>query len=178
MRARHHLLTLLTLATLVTGCQLPVTPVVNFTPYSNPFVPKESFETQFAAWKSGRQVQWTINYQGSGFAAQELIIAHDGKASLGGSVPGTANEQAFTITKADLAKMIDAVTATGIFGLYDGHYGAWSHGGGAGGPQIRVTINGLEKRVSKDTSLDIGWEADAIQKASDAIASTALKYLK
>jgi hypothetical protein len=172
------LLILLTLATLVTGCQLPVSPLVNFTPYSNPYVPKENFETQFTAWKAGRSVPWTITYQGTGFSAQELIIASDGKASMGGQLPGTNNEAAFTITKSDLTKMVDAVIATGMFGLYDGHYGAWTQAGGAGGPQIRVTIGGLEKRVSKYTNLDIGWEADAIQKASDAIASTALKYLK
>lgn len=176
MRYGHLLLSTLLLATLAGGCQLPVSPLVNFTPYSNPYVPKENFESQFQAWKAGRQVSWTILYKGSNFSEQELVIPEDGKASLGGQLPG--GDQQFTISKADLTRLVDALIASGIFNLYDGHYGAWSHGGGVGGPEIRVTISGIEKRVSKDAGLDIGFEADAIQKANDAIASTALKYLQ
>lgn len=176
MRYGPLLLSTLLLATLAGGCMMPVSPLVNFTPYSNPYVTKENFETQFQAWKSGRQVTWTIHYKGSSFSEQELVIGSDGKSSLGGQLPG--GEQSFTVSKADLSKLVDTLIQSGMFSLYDGHYGAWTQGGGAGGPQIRVTIGGLEKRVSKDQSLDVGWEADAIQKASDAIASTALKYLK
>lgn len=175
---RHHPLLLVPalLATLAGGCMMPVSPLVNFTPYSNPYVTKDNFETQFTAWKAGRQVTWTINYKGTSFSDQELVIPSDGKASLGGQLPG--GEQQFTVTRTDLGKLVDTLVSSGMFGLYDGHYGAWTQGGGLGGPQIKVTIGGLEKRVSKDQSLDIGWESDAIQKASDAIASTALKYLK
>jgi hypothetical protein len=169
---------LLTLSVLLAGC---VSPLVNFTPYSTPYFPKEEFEKLLTSWKAGRSVTWEVRYKGSAFSEDELVIASDGQGSLGPRLP-TASKQAkvFTAAKADLARMVDKLIASNIFSLYDGHYGAWAQAGGAGASEIRVVAGGIEKRVSKDPSLStaISLEAASIQTASDAILEISRKYVK
>lgn len=169
-------------ALLLTACiPLPVNPAVNFTPYQNPWYPKEDFERLLNSWKSGRAVPWQIRYRGSAFSDSELVIESTGQGSLGPRLPGAGQQtETFTLSKDELKKLVDDMLASGVFGLYDGHYGAYTQGGGVGGPEIMATVGTLEKRVSKDPSLSssISLEAGAIQAASDAIVKLALAKLK
>lgn len=180
MRKRFFLTGLLT-ALLATGCLLPVNPVVNFTPYQNPYYPREEFDRLLNSWKSGRPVTWQVRYRGSAFSDSELVIGSDGAGSLGPRLPGTgADPQNFTLSKEQLIKLVDALTGSGIFALYDGHYGAFTQSGGVGGPEIIAQVSNLQKRVSKDPALSpaISWEAGAIQTASDALVGIARSKLK
>lgn len=165
-------------AMVVAGC---VSPLVNHTPYANPTFPKEEFERLFTAWKGGRNVAWEIHYRGTALADQQLVLKSTGEGSLGSRLPGVEKQpRTFTATKTELTRVVDKLNESGLFGLYDGHYGAWAQGGGVGGPEIRVLIGGMEKRVSKDAGLSgtISWEAGAIEKSSDAILEVGLKYIK
>lgn len=168
----------LTLAVLLTGC---VSPLVNFTAYSNPYFPKDQFEAVFNSWKAGRAVTWEAHYKGTAFSEDELVVSSDGKGSLGPRLPGGSKQtQAFTVTKADLAKLVDRMVGSGIFGLYDGYYGGWSQSTGQGGSEIRVLASGLEKRVARDPNLStaVSLEASSIQTACDAMLEIANKYVK
>lgn len=173
---------LLALTAALAGCGLvPVTPWVKYTAYSTPIVDHQEFEDAFTAWKSGQSVSWTLRFKGSDFADQVLTIASSGTCSLGAALP-TANttSKTFKVSTSELQSLATQLIATGVFTLYDGHYGAYLQGGGQGGPDLDVTIGGLEKHVSKDDSLSAGVsrEADIINKASNAVADLALKYVK
>ncbi|MDB5099460.1 MAG: hypothetical protein JWM80_3881 [Cyanobacteria bacterium RYN_339] len=172
---------LLVLASLA-GCnKIPVTPWVNFTPYANPLFDHTDFENVLAAWKSGKAVTWEIRFKGTGLSDQELVIKSTGEGNLGPRLPsGSSTTRTFKATNAQLIAVVDSITDSGVLSLYDGHYGAYSQGGGAGGPELTITIGTLVKHVSKDESLSpsISREASSIQKASDAVADLALKYIK
>lgn len=165
-------------AMLIAGC---VSPLVNHTPYANPYFPKEEFERLFTAWKGGRNVSWEVRFRGSSLADQQLVLKSTGEGSLGSRLPGVGDQpQTFNPTKAELTRVVDRLIESGVLGLYDGHYGAWTQGGGVGGPEVRVLIGGMEKHVSKDPGLSgvASWEAGAIQQAADAILEIGLKYIK
>jgi hypothetical protein len=74
---------------------------------------------------------------------------------------------------------VERVVDSGVLDLYDGHYGAFAQQGGAGGPELKITVGGLLKHVSKDDGLSSNFsrEAGAIQKAADSIADLALKHI-
>ena len=168
----------LTLAVCLTGC---VSPLVNYTPYSNPTIPKEQFETSLTAWKGGSAVAWEVHYRGTAFSEDELMVKSNGQGSLGPRLPGgTKQSKTFTASKADLARLADRLIASGIFGLWDGYYGAWTQATGSGGSELRVVASGNEKRVARDPNLStaISPEASAIQTACDAMLEIAKKYVK
>jgi hypothetical protein len=169
---------LLLVSVLVAGC---ASPLVNFTQHQTPTYPKEQFDQHFALWKSGRNATWEVRYKGTSFSEDELVISSDGQGSLGARLPtGGKQAQAFTVPRAELGKLVDKLVASNIFGLWDGHYGAWTQGGGVGGAEIRVLAGNLEKRVSKDPGLSttLSWESASIQAASDAILELSRKYIK
>lgn len=162
---------------LLTGC---VSPLVNHTPYAVPYFPKSEFERLFTAWKGGKAVTWQVAYKGSAFSDQELVLRSTGDGSLGAKLQGVEKQpKTFTVTKAELNKLVTAMIDSGIFGLYDGHYAAWTHAGGLGGPEIRVEVAGMIKRVSKDPGLSgaISWEASAIEKVNTTILEIGQKHL-
>lgn len=170
----------LTLACLA-GCNaIPVTPWVSFQAYSNPLFNRSDFETLLNAWKQGKAIAWDIRFRGTAFSDQVLVIKSTGEGSLGPVLPNATNPaRSFKATNAELINVVNSITDSGVLGLYDGHYGAYTQGGGAGGPEITLTVGTLVKHVSKDDALSpsISREASAIQKASDAIADLALKYI-
>lgn len=177
MRARF-LASLLAPLAVVAAC---VSPQVNFTPYQNPYFPKEEFERQLNAWKAGQGVSWQLTYRGSAFADAELVINSEGPSSLGHQLPaGSQGTRTFTPQRAELAAVVDKLVGSQVFALYDGHYGAWTQGGGVGGPDVRIRVAGMEKRVSRDPGLSpyVSWEASAIQGVSDAVVELARKYVK
>lgn len=177
----RRIATLVVLACLA-GCNvIPVTPWVNFQPYANPLFDKADFDNLINAWKQGRAVTWQIQFKGTSFSNQLLVIKSTGEGSLGPSLPtATTTARAFKATNAELIAVVNAIDDSGVLSLYDGHYGAYSQGGGAGGPELTFTVGTLVKHVSKDEALSPSFshEAGAIQKASDAIADLALKYIK
>jgi hypothetical protein len=164
------------------GCNaVPVTPWVNFTPYSNPLFDHADFENLLTLWKSGKAVTWEVRFKGTSFSDQELVIKSTGEGNLGPRLPsGTTTTRTFKATNTELIQVVNAITDSGVLSLYDGHYGAYSQAGGAGGPELTFTVGTLVKHVSKDEALSpsISREASAIQKASDAVADLALKYIK
>jgi hypothetical protein len=168
----------LTLTLLLAGC---VSPLVNFTPYSNPYFPKDEFEKAFTSWKAGRAVTWEVHYKGTAFSEDELVVNSNGQGSLGPRLPSSSRQtKTFQAAKADLTRLADRLVASGIFGLYDGYYGAWTQATGAGGSEVRVLASGLEKHVAKDPNLStaVSLEASAIQGACDAMLELAGKYVK
>jgi hypothetical protein len=168
----------LSLVVLLAGC---VSPLVNFTAYSNPVFPKEEFETVFRSWKSGSNMSWEIHYKGTAFSEDELVVNANGQGNLGPRFPGTGKQvKAFTVSRADLAKLADKMVSSGIFALYDGYYRAWTQATGAGSSEVRVLANGLEKRVARDPSLStsVSLESASIQSACDAMLEVAAKYIK
>jgi hypothetical protein len=174
----RHARLILGLSVLLAGC---VSPLVNFTPYSTPYFPKEEFERLFTSWKAGRAVTWEVRYKGSSFSEDELVVKSDGQGSLGPLLP-TSTKQAtvFTVAKADLTRLVDKLVSSNVLSLYDGHYGAYTQSGGAGAAAVRLVVGGLEKRVSKDPGLSsaLSPEAGSIQAASDAVLELSRKYLK
>jgi hypothetical protein len=176
----RRIASLLVLAWLA-GCNaVPVTPWVNFQPYANPLFDHTDFENLLNAWRSGKAVTWQIQFKGTSFSDQLLVIKSTGEGSLGPALPGgSANTRSFKATNAELIAVTNAIVDSGVLSLYDGHYGAYAQGGGAGGPELTFTVGTLVKHVSKDEALSpsISHEAGAIQKASDAIADLALKYI-
>jgi hypothetical protein len=176
-RFRRLLAAALALAALA-GC---VSPLVNHTPYQNPYFAKDDFERLLASWKAGRAVTWEAHYRESAFASEELVLNSEGPCSLGPKLP-TAGKQArtFTPTKAELAAVVDTMTGKNLFALYDGIYAPWMQASGPGGQELRVLVGGMEKHVSRDPNLSPGlsWEAATIQAVSDAMVQLGLKYLK
>lgn len=169
---------LLLSAVLLAGC---ASPLVNFTQHQTPTYPKEQFDQHFALWKAGKNATWEVRYKGTSFSEDELAITSDGQGSLGARLPtGSKQAQAFTVPRAELGKLVDKLVASNIFSLWDGHYGAWTQGGGVGGAEVRVVAGGLEKRVSKDPGLSttLSWESASIQAAVDAILDLSRKYIK
>jgi hypothetical protein len=166
----------LILALLLTSC---VSPLVNFTPFSNPVDGKDSFNAAFSAWHSGQNIPWSIHYLGSAFSQQTLIVNSSGASSLGPLLPGAKQALSFTPSRQDLATLSDALTSSGFFGIYDGNYGTFTQRGGVGGPDIDIQIAGLEKHVSKAPNLSttLSPEAAIIQGVADAIVAMAAKYL-
>jgi hypothetical protein len=177
--ATRSLISLLCFAALA-GCgAVPVTPWVKFTPYSNPVFDHQQFEDALNSWKTGRNVVWTVRFKSSDFADQELMLAGTGECSLGPRLAtGSQQTRNFKPTKAELDHVIDRLIQSGVFTLYDGHYGPYSQGGGQGGPELTVIVNGQEKHVSKDAGLSFSREGDIIGAASEAVADVALAYIK
>ena len=102
---------LLTLAVLTAGC---VSPLVNFTPHSLPYFPKEEFERVFTSWKAGRAVSWEVRYRGSAFSEDDLVIKSTGEGSLGPRLPSAGQQsKAFTVTKQELGKRVVKVMPAG-----------------------------------------------------------------
>ncbi|HEY9720493.1 MAG TPA: hypothetical protein V6D47_00655 [Oscillatoriaceae cyanobacterium] len=159
---------------LLAGCSWPQfsSPLTNFTPYANPNIPKEQFDSLFNAWKAGQAIPWNVHFRGSQFTTAELIINSTGTSSLGA--------QTFTPSHAQLASLIDEMQASNLFSLYDGHYGAWLSGGGVGGPDITVDVGSATKHVSSDPEVNttLSWEAGAIQDVSQDLIKLADQYVK
>ncbi len=157
--------------------QLPVSPLVKFSAYTNPYFRQADFEKQFAAWKAGRG-SWEIQMRGSTFSDRELVLHGSGTSAFGPRLPGPGSPAviSFTPTRAELVQVVDRLLACKVFDLYDGHYGAYTQGGGVGGPDLLIKVGGLEKHVSKDEELTSGWEADAIRAAADAVVLLGTKY--
>jgi hypothetical protein len=162
------------------GCNVvPVTPWVKFTAYSNPSYDHQQFEDGLNAWKAGRNVVWTVRFKSSDFADKELMLSGTGKCSLGPRVDtGAQQTRNFTPTKPELDQVVSRLIESGVFTLYDGHYGPYLQGGGQGGPELTVTVNDLVKHVSKDAGLSFSREGDIIGAASEAVADVALNYIK
>lgn len=167
----------------LTACplQLPVSPFVRFTAFGVPYRTQDEFKSRFASWKSGRGQPWSMRLRANAIAEAAIILNSDEPSSLGPRLAGGTNTgQTFTPTRAELSKLVDDLLSTKVFDLYDGHYGAYDTGGGLIGPDLVVTIGGIEKHVSYDEDLSpsISWEAGAVGKASEAIRNLGLKYLK
>lgn len=159
------------------GCQLPVTPLVTFTPYQTPLYTQKDFERQFASWKAGRPVTWEVQFKGTAFSESELVVRSNVPSSYGARLPGQASRE-FTPTPEELSVVVNKLLAVKLFDLYDGHYGALTQAGGVGGPDIEIRVGGLLKHVSKDEDLQFGWEAAAIKSAADVMVALGLKYIK
>src|SRR4051812_28405413 len=132
MRRLSTLLILLSLA----GCNaVPVTPWVSFSPYSNPLFDHADFENLLTLWKSGKAVAWEIRFKGTNLSDQELVLKSTGEGNLGPRLPSSpTSTRNFKATNAELIQVVNAVVDSGVLSLYDGHYGAYSQAGGAGGP--------------------------------------------
>lgn len=159
---------------LLAGCTWPQisSPLVNFTPYANPDIPKDQLDSMFNSWKAGQAIPWDVHFRGSQFSTAELVINSTGTSSLGA--------QTFTPSHAQLASLVDAIETSNVLSLYDGHYGAWLSGGGVGGPDVTIDIAGLTKHVSSDPEVNttLSWEAGAIQTVSQALIKLANAYVK
>lgn len=168
---------------LLTGCpiQWPVSPLVRFTAFGIPYRTQDDFKSRFNTWKAGKSQPWSVRMRATALSESSIIINSDEASSLGPKLAGGTNPgNTFTPTKAELSKLIDDLLVTKVFDLYDGHYGAYDQGGGLIGPDLVVTIGGIEKHVSYDESLpaSVSWEAGAIKGATDAVRALGLKYIK
>ena len=167
----------------LTGCPftLPVSPLVRFTAFGIPYRTQDDFKTRFTSWKAGRSQPWSMRLRATALSEASIIINSDEPSSLGPKLAGGTNPgNTFSPTKAELGKLIDDILVTKVFDLYDGHYGAYDQGGGLIGPDLFVSISGIEKHVSYDEDLSpsVSWEAGAIKGATDVIRTLGLKYIK
>lgn len=163
------------------GCQLPVTPWARFTAYSVPYHGQDDFKKRFDAWRTGRGVSWTLTYRASAHSDSALVLRSEGASSFGPRLVGTSDTGGeFTPTRAELALLVDELTTSKIFDLYDGHYGAYDQGGGLRGPEMRIEVGGLLKLLSYDDDLNAStsWEAAALQRASQAVTTLGLRYIR
>ena len=166
---------------IVAGCQLPVTPWVRFSAYAVPYHAQDDFKKRLDAWKAGKAAPWSITYRASAHSDSALVLRSEGASSFGPRFAGTGDTGGeFTPTRQELATLVDDLTTTKVFDLYDGHYGAIDQGGGLRGPELRFEVNGLQKQLSfdEDLSASTSWEAAALQRASQAITTLGLKYLR
>ncbi len=163
------------------GCQLPVSPFARFTAFAVPYHSQEEFKKRLDAWKGGRAMSWTLTYRASAHSDSALVLRSEGTSSFGPRLAGTADTGGeFTPTKAELTLLIDELTTSKIFDLYDGHYGAYDQGGGLRGPELRMEVGGLLKHLSydEDLSASASWEAAALQRASQAVTTLGLRYIR